>query len=82
MNGITASAASVRSLVDEVHGGSQEQARGIEQVSKALVNMEQLTQRAAAGAQESAAASAQLSAQSDGMRRSVEQLDALVSGEK
>jgi methyl-accepting chemotaxis protein len=82
MNGITASAASVRTLVDEVQGGSQEQARGIEQVSKALVNMEQLTQRAAAGAQESAAASAQLSAQSDGMRRSVEQLDALVSGEK
>ncbi len=82
MNGITVSAAAVRTLVDEVHGGSQEQARGIEQVAKALTNMEQLTQRAAAGAEESAAASAQLSAQADSMRLSVQQLDALVSGVK
>jgi len=82
INGITVSAAAVRTLVDEVHGGSQEQAHGIEQVSRALANMEQLTQRAAAGAQESAAASAQLSAQADGMRLSVKHLDALVSGAK
>jgi methyl-accepting chemotaxis protein len=80
MKGITASAASVRSLVDQVHSGSQEQARGIEQVSQALANMEQLTQRSAAGAEESAAAGAQLSAQANGMRRSVEQLDELVNG--
>ena len=38
------SAQKVKTLVDEVSLGSQEQARGIEQISKALTQMDQVTQ--------------------------------------
>jgi len=78
---ITSSAAQVKTLVDEVQTGSQEQARATEQVSKALSNMEQLTQQVAANSEESAAASEQLSAQAESMRTVVRQLEILIDGE-
>jgi methyl-accepting chemotaxis protein/methyl-accepting chemotaxis protein-1 (serine sensor receptor) len=62
----------VRDLVAEVNSGSQEQARGIEQMAIALAQMEHVTQTAAASASESAAAAQQLTAQSqclDGIAR-------------
>ena len=46
---ITDEAGKVKTLVDEVNLGSQEQARGIEQVGKAITQMEQVTQKTAAG---------------------------------
>ena len=46
----------VKSLVDEVNLGSQEQARGMEQISRAVLQMEKVTQQTAAGAEQSAAA--------------------------
>ena len=45
---ITEESAKVKTLVDEVSLGSQEQTRGIEQVAKALTQMEQVTQQSAA----------------------------------
>ncbi len=42
--------AKVKMLVDEVNVGSQEQARGIDQVSKAISPMERVTQTTAANA--------------------------------
>ncbi|HLY18965.1 MAG TPA: methyl-accepting chemotaxis protein [Bryobacteraceae bacterium] len=77
---ITESAAKVKTLVDEVHLGSQEQARGIEQIAKAIVQMEQVTQKTAANAEESASASEELSAQAETMRAVVAELQALVGG--
>jgi methyl-accepting chemotaxis protein/methyl-accepting chemotaxis protein-1 (serine sensor receptor) len=59
---ITDEAAKVKGLVDEVKQGSQEQARGIEQINKAVTQMEQLTQQTAAGAEESASAAEELTA--------------------
>jgi methyl-accepting chemotaxis protein len=47
----------VKVLVDEVDVGSQEQSRGIEQIVSAVTQMETVTQRSAASAEESAAAS-------------------------
>jgi methyl-accepting chemotaxis protein len=82
MREITGSAAAVRELVEEVNLGSQEQARGIEQVTKTLVDLEGLTQRAAAGAEESAATSQELKTQAGAMRVSVLELGKLVTGEK
>jgi methyl-accepting chemotaxis protein len=82
MKEITGSAAAVRELVEEVNLGSQEQARGIEQVTKTLVDLENLTQRAAAGAEESAATSQELKTQAGAMRVSVLELGRLVTGEK
>ncbi len=78
---ITGSATEVSRLVDEVRAGSQEQALGIEQITKALTDMEHLTQRAASSAEESAAASQELAAQSTAMKDSVRQLESLISGE-
>ncbi|MGD0365441.1 MAG: methyl-accepting chemotaxis protein [Bryobacteraceae bacterium] len=79
---ITESAAKVKTLVDEVHLGSEEQARGIEQISKAISQMEQVTQKTAASAEESASASQQLSGQAETMEGVVLQLQALVGGDE
>jgi methyl-accepting chemotaxis protein len=81
IHSITASSNAVKTLVDEVNVGSQEQARGIEQIAKAVTQMEQVTQKTAASAEESASASEQLSAQAETMRNIVEQLQGMVGGE-
>jgi methyl-accepting chemotaxis protein/methyl-accepting chemotaxis protein-1 (serine sensor receptor) len=52
---ITEESAKVKTLVDEVSLGSREQASGIEQIGKAIAQMEQVTQRTAANAEEGAA---------------------------
>ena len=57
-----------------------EQSRGISQISKALVRMEQVTQQTAVSSQESAAASMQLEAQSESMQEVVFHLESLVAG--
>jgi methyl-accepting chemotaxis protein/methyl-accepting chemotaxis protein-1 (serine sensor receptor) len=77
---ITGSTAKVRTLVDEVAAGSQEQARGIEQIARAVGEMQQITQQSAAGAEEAAAAGQELSAQADTMRAAVNQLSVMVDG--
>jgi len=77
---ITDSSAQVKTLVDEVNLGSQEQARGIDQISKAVQQMDQVTQGAAAGAEQSASASEELAAQSEALNQIVNQLRALVGG--
>jgi methyl-accepting chemotaxis protein/methyl-accepting chemotaxis protein-1 (serine sensor receptor) len=67
-------------LVEEVRGASIEQSRGIEQVSQAIVQMEQLTQTTAASAQQSAAAAQQMHAQTLMLSRVVDELGQLVDG--
>jgi methyl-accepting chemotaxis protein/methyl-accepting chemotaxis protein-1 (serine sensor receptor) len=69
----------VKTLVDEVNLGSQEQARGIEQISKAIAQMDQVTQGTAASAEEGASASQQLSAQAEAMGHAVRKLSRMVS---
>jgi methyl-accepting chemotaxis protein len=66
--------------VDEVNMGSQEQARGIDQISKAIAQMDQVTQGTAASAEESASASEELSAQAQALNHIVSELGALVGG--
>ncbi len=75
---ITDSSTKVKTLVDEVNLGSQEQARGIEQISKAVAQMDQVTQTTAASAEESASASEELSAQAEALKGIVVGLQALV----
>jgi methyl-accepting chemotaxis protein/methyl-accepting chemotaxis protein-1 (serine sensor receptor) len=69
---------SLRTLVEQVNAGSEEQARGIAQVARAVSEMEQVTQRTAATAEESAAAGQEMSAQAESLRHSVDELVALV----
>ena len=75
---ITEEAAKVRTLVDEVNLGSDEQTRGIEQIGKAIAEMEQVTQTTAANAEQGASAAAELQAQSDTLKQVVERLAAMV----
>jgi methyl-accepting chemotaxis protein len=78
---ITVSTGKVKTLVDEVSLGSQEQARGIDQISKAIVQMEQVTQGAAASAEQGASASEQLSAQAEAMHHAVGKLTQMLDGD-
>ncbi len=79
IRGIIQESSGTKRLVDEVNLGSQEQARGIEQISRALVQMEKVTQSAAANAEESAAAAEELTSQSQMLREIVHRLTAMVS---
>jgi methyl-accepting chemotaxis protein/methyl-accepting chemotaxis protein-1 (serine sensor receptor) len=75
---ITERTARARTLVDGVSRASQQQAAGTIQVEKAIAEVEQLTQTAAANAEENAAAGEELSAQAAALREVVARLEALV----
>jgi methyl-accepting chemotaxis protein/methyl-accepting chemotaxis protein-1 (serine sensor receptor) len=79
---ITVESGKVKTLVDEVNLGSKEQARGIEQIGRAITQMEQVTQRTAANAEESASAAEELNAQSRALKAVVSRLSAMVGGER
>ena len=67
-------------LVASIDQASQEQAQGIEQINGAVGQMDKITQQNAAGAEESASASEQLSAQAATLKGSVNDLAVLVTG--
>ncbi|MBZ5606699.1 MAG: hypothetical protein LAP38_00465 [Acidobacteriia bacterium] len=75
---ITEESARVSGLVNAVNQSSEEQARGIQQISKAVTQMEQVTQQVASSAEESAAAAEELHAQAETLQQVVERLAALV----
>ena len=75
---ITANVTKIKALVDRVHSGSTEQARSIQQIAKTVGEMDQVTQKAAANAEQSASAGEELSAQALSMTDIVEKLTALV----
>jgi methyl-accepting chemotaxis protein len=70
----------IKTLVDEVKTGSHEQARGLEQVSKAIVQMERVTQSTAASAEEGASAAEELTSQSVALKEIVGRLTVMVEG--
>jgi len=67
-------------LVGEIAAASQEQAQGINQINRAVAEMDKVTQSNAANAEESASASEELSAQAEGMKGVIADLIALVGG--
>ena len=75
---ITEQSSQVKTLVDEVHLGSEEQSRGIDQIGRAITQMEQVTQKSAASAEESASAAQELSAQSSSLKSIVTRLNELL----
>ena len=75
---VTVQSLNVKTLVDPINLGSQEQARGLEQVSRAIVHMEKLTQSTAATAEETASASEELTSQSEAMKEVVARLSMMV----
>jgi len=67
-------------LVREIAAASREQSQGITQINKAAAEMDQVTQRNAATAEESASASEEMNAQAVQMKEFVGQLEVLVAG--
>ncbi|MGB9624842.1 MAG: methyl-accepting chemotaxis protein [Phycisphaerae bacterium] len=80
LEAITSSAQKVSSLISEIAAASSEQAQGIDQVTTAVGQMDQVTQQNAANAEESASASEELSAQAQQLQGMVQELLALVRG--
>ncbi|MCB0320412.1 MAG: methyl-accepting chemotaxis protein, partial [Bdellovibrionales bacterium] len=68
-------------IVKEISIASSEQSSGIKQVNIAIANLDQVTQRNAASAEESAAASQELLNQSRILSHSVSELTSLVTGQ-
>jgi methyl-accepting chemotaxis protein len=77
---ITGESAKVKILSDEVNLGSREQSRCIEQMGKAIAQMEAVTGNTAANAEESAAAAKELDAQSETLKDVAQRLTAMVGG--
>jgi methyl-accepting chemotaxis protein len=78
IHAITENSDKVKLLVDEVNLGSHDQARGMEQITRAIAQMEGVTQKTAASAEQSAAAGQELDSQSDSLRAVVSRLTGLV----
>jgi methyl-accepting chemotaxis protein len=79
---ITSQAKKVNELMNEISAASEEQAQGVDQVNKAMIQMENVTQQNATTAEESASASEELNAQAEGMRTIVRELSQIVNGIK
>ena len=80
LNEIVTKAREVDELAAEVANASKEQSQGIEQINKAVGEMDKVTQSNAAGAEESASASEELSSQAEALKEAVAELQRLVDG--
>jgi len=78
IGGITERTTKVKQLIDQVNQTGQEQAQGLAQVARAMEQMDQATNMTAATAEQRAAASEQLSAQSQAMFDVITALQAMV----
>ncbi len=79
---ITAKARQVDELIAEIAVASQEQSQGIDQVSRAVSDMDQVTQANAATAEETSAAANELSSQAAQLKGIITELTHMVSGNK
>ena len=67
-------------LVSEIAEASKEQTSGIDQINRAMVEIDKITQHTAANAEQSASASEELNAQADNLEDFVDNLVALIGG--
>jgi methyl-accepting chemotaxis protein len=79
---ITSKARQVDDLIAEIAVASQEQSQGIDQVSRAVSDMDQVTQANAATAQQTSAAATELSSQAAQLQGIISELNHMVSGGK
>lgn len=68
----------VDGMVENINTASREQANGVDQVSKAMTQMDQITQQNAANSEETAASAEQLSAQAQDLKKAFDQLSDIV----
>jgi len=74
MQQVTSNSCEIGKLSDQVSSGSDEQARGIEQISRAILQIQDVTQKTAANAEEGAAAGALMRTESDHLHTAVQRL--------
>ena len=72
----------IAQLVDDIATASQEQANGIEQLNKAVADMDKVTQQTAANAEESASAAEEMNGQAAQMRGYIDDLASVIGGSK
>ena len=77
---VTANTVKVRELVEEIAGGSREQAEGAAHINKAVSEIDQVVQQNAANAGDSASASEKICRRSGQMKAIVGELVVLVAG--
>jgi methyl-accepting chemotaxis protein len=82
LSAITHSVAQTRERIKDVSESTMQQSRDLDIVAGTIVSMERLTQENAAGAEESAAASEELTAQADITHQEVSRLDLMVNGRR
>lgn len=66
--GLTFESSRIKALVDTIQTDSRDQARNFEQISRSILQMEQVTQGTAASSEKNAAAAEELTAQAEAMR--------------
>ncbi|MHC1744316.1 MAG: methyl-accepting chemotaxis protein [Syntrophobacteraceae bacterium] len=77
---VARSSSKVAELIGEIAVASREQAQGIDQVNKAVSEMDKVVQHNAANAEESAAAAEEMNAQAEQMKTFVRELTGIVEG--
>jgi methyl-accepting chemotaxis protein len=77
---VSTSASKVGELVGEIAAASQEQSQGIDQINKAVAEMDKVTQSTAASAEESASASEEMNAQAEQMKQVAYTLATIIGG--
>ncbi len=82
LGAIVADVTKVADLVNGITRASQEQAQGVDQVNIAVSQMDKVTQQNAAGAEESASAAEELSAQATTVKGMVDELAGVIGGAK
>jgi methyl-accepting chemotaxis protein len=71
----------VTEIVGEIAEASQEQSQGINQINKAVAEMDKVVQQNAANSEESARAAEEMNSQANYMKDVVEDLSSLVGGQ-
>ncbi len=79
-NKVAASVAKSGEFVGEITAASIEQSQGIEQVNKAVAEMDRIVQQNAGNAEESASASEEMNAQANQLREFVQELSSMIGG--
>jgi methyl-accepting chemotaxis protein len=77
---VAAGAKKVGELVGEIAAASNEQSQGVEQINKAVIEMDKVVQKNAASAEESASAAQEMNDQAERMKEFVGELAAVVGG--
>ncbi len=77
---IVSNVSQVASMSHSISGASDEQARGIAEITKAVTQLDQMTQQNAAASEETASAAEELSAQAESMQAVVQTLIVTIKG--